>query len=39
MNTWHLLETLIKDNTIVQMNIDEKQTLINAIEKKLVKSI
>ena len=27
MNTWHLLETLIKDNTIVRMIIDEKTNL------------
>ena len=39
MNTWYLLERLIKDNTIVQITIDEKQTLVNAIEKKLVKHI
>ena len=39
MNTWHLLETLIKDNTIVRMAIDEKQTLMNTIDKKLIKHI
>ena len=39
MNTWHLLETLIKDNTLVRMTIDEKQTLMNAIDKKLVQHI
>ena len=33
MNTWHLLESLIKDNTLVRMTIDEKQTLMNATER------
>ena len=39
MNTWHLLESLINDNTIVRMTKYEKQTLMNAIDKKLVKHI
>ena len=40
MNTWHLLESLIIDETIIRrMNIDDKQTLMNAIDKKLVKHI
>ena len=36
MNTLHLLETLIKDNIIIRMIIDEKQTLMNAIDKKML---
>ena len=36
-NTFQLLESLIIDGTIIRMIIDEKQTLMNAIEKKLVK--
>ena len=36
MNTRRLIVTLIKDNTIVRMIKDEKQTLMNAIEKKLL---
>ena len=39
MNTWHLLETLIKDNTLIRMTMNEKQTLMNVIEKKLVRHI
>ena len=37
MNTWHLIGILINDNTIVRVVINEKQTLMNAIDKKLVK--
>ena len=39
MDTWHLLESLIKDNTIIRMTMNEKQTLMNANDKKLVKHI
>ena len=37
MNTLHLLETLIKDETLIRMTTDEKQVLIYSIEEKLVK--
>ena len=33
MNTWHLLESLIKDNTLVRMTVNQKQTLLDDIER------
>ena len=39
MNRWNLLESLIKDNTLVRMTVDEKKTLMNDIDNKFVKYI
>ena len=36
IDIWQLLESLIKDKTLVRMSTSEKQTLMSTIEKKLL---
>ena len=36
MNTWHLLESLIKDGILKSITYNEKVTLISTIKKKLL---